>query len=630
MRISYDRYLDKIHGGWMGKCVGGALGTPYEGFKLWQRMAFDEAFPEKVPPNDDLDLQVLWLGVLEERGTAIDARDLTDAWISRCWYPFNEYGNGRRNWRSGIAPPASGTFRNRFFDTGEGCPIRAEIWGYIFPGAPEEAARYAEMDGRLDHGPQSVGAEMMWAAMAADAFAEGDVRTLLERHMGHLPAGTTIATLAEAAIRAFDEGLTLSEARQRLLMLHGHPEACDARLNTAFAILGLLYGKGDLERTLLACLSCGYDTDCTLATAGALVGQIAGAARIDPALSKRIGDELVMGIAYRRPEMTVSALARDTARIGCLFAKATETGVEITDAPELAPLPAARPRPGPTVGYETAPECAMGETVRVNVISTAGGLSISPVGNGWKVRPGSDNSSLLSAPRRCEAWADTHRFVAADEEGQTEFGVAGAAPWIFLGAYFDATPPWPDEKPPGSVHDVIRRTGVSGQAMMNEHFLDIATNRIGEPEPDVPALWRHWARILARPPVVWAREDRMDPGDLIGLEGVYTAYLLRELICPDDRQVWCVCGNNDGFRLWVDGQLIADVDEQRWWTPYAHVYKILLHKGINPILLQLHKRGERVDFQMGFRHVGTRGAFNGEDWCVDLASADPFRHADAS
>ena len=30
-KISYDTFLDKIHGCWYGKCLGGAGGAPVEG-----------------------------------------------------------------------------------------------------------------------------------------------------------------------------------------------------------------------------------------------------------------------------------------------------------------------------------------------------------------------------------------------------------------------------------------------------------------------------------------------------------------------------------------------------------------------------------------------------------------------
>jgi len=270
MQLSYKRYLDQILGGWIGKSMGGAIGARFEGHKGWIEISPQEMFPNTMPPNDDLDLQVLWLKVLEEKGAALTSDDLAAAWLEDCWYPFNEYGIFRRNWRLGIHPPTSGRFTNQFWETGEGCPIRAEVWGYAFPGAPDLAARYAEMDGTLDHTEQSVGAEKMLAAMAALAFFVPDVRRLVSLCSHYLPAGTPIERLTRAAFQAYDEGLSLRDARDRLMALEGIPEACDAQINIPFTFLGLLYGGNDLEKVMLSALACGYDTDCTVASAAAL------------------------------------------------------------------------------------------------------------------------------------------------------------------------------------------------------------------------------------------------------------------------------------------------------------------------------------------------------------------------
>ncbi|MEG1276351.1 MAG: ADP-ribosylglycohydrolase family protein, partial [Ruthenibacterium sp.] len=66
--INQQVYLDKVHGGWFGKCLGGAAGAPVEGFKcLIETRHYTETLRTDLP-NDDLDLQLLWLEVLQEKG----------------------------------------------------------------------------------------------------------------------------------------------------------------------------------------------------------------------------------------------------------------------------------------------------------------------------------------------------------------------------------------------------------------------------------------------------------------------------------------------------------------------------------------------------------------------------------
>ena len=627
MKLDYETYLDKVLGGWIGKSMGGAVGARFEGNKAWIEIDAADMFPEKMPPNDDLDLQVLWLKVLEEKGPALTSDDLADAWLEGCWYPWNEYGIFRRNYQLGIAPPASGRFTNQFWETGEGCPIRAEIWGYVFPGAPDLAARYAGMDGTLDHTEESVGAEKMLSAMASMAFFISDVRRLAEMFIHYLPAGSTIDRLTRAAFKSFDEGLSLRDARDRLMALGGHPEACDARINIPFTFLGLLYGGGDLQEVMLSALKCGYDTDCTLASAAALVGQILGASRIPAALRKPVGDELVMGIEYRRPEMKISTLARDTARVGVLLAAQVKTGTHITSAPDVAGFPptAVAPANRLRVTYQALPAAAPGETVELTLHIEGRlepGAQVEITGpEGWRIVPsrftlGACERSVavaLHAPSAPAHWPMRNLFTArlADHDSKDcVFGVAGAGLWQFLGAYYDALP---DENDP-----------VQTARRMQHHFVSLQREHINEADIDVAALYKTWSERLGRPAIVASYEHEVDPGRLIGLEGQYCAYLSRTILSPQARDAWIVIGNTDGYRLWLNDEMIADVDEIGWWTPFNNAHRAKLHEGPNRLLLKLLKRSDEFRFTLGFRETSDRYDHqNYGDWLLNLADAAP-------
>ncbi|MEA3345474.1 MAG: ADP-ribosylglycohydrolase family protein [Chloroflexota bacterium] len=640
MRISYDEYYDHILGGWIGKSMGGAVGARFEGYKDWIEISPQEMFPEELPPNDDLDIQVLWLKVLEERGAAITSDDMAEAWLKWCWYPFNEYGTFRRNWRLKIHAPDSGRYDNEFWETGEGCPIRSEIWGYVFPDAPDLAARYAEMDGTLDHSEQSVGAEKMLSAMASMAFFLPDVRRLAENFIHYLPPESRIERLTRAAFQAYDDGLSLRDARQRLLALGGHPEACDSRLNIPFTFLGLLYGENNLEQTLLSALKCGYDTDCTLASSGALIGQILGASRIPDALKDPIGDQLVMGIEYNREEMTLSALARDTARVGALLAEELKTGVTFTDSPPLAPFPAAAvpPRTSMRVEYDGLPCAAPGRAVSVTIHasgelpSEGAELSINAP-PGWESLPKSaiasdkrSSAHFVLRPRAdLEALPMRNIFTARlsdaalrpqAEETSYEFGVAGAGLWKLLGVYFDPLPP--EDRP-----ELARRK-------FQHHFVALEKEYIAEPRPDVDALFKHWSHLLGKPAVIVSSERRIDPSQVIGLQGEYCIYCARTVISPAERDAYFVVGNNDGFRIYLNGEKVMECEEQTWWTPFNHATKVHLRKGENVILVKLLKRGERLDFSFGIREYTPDhkwrpgGGHNVEDWVVDTSDRNPL------
>ena len=68
MVISYKDYVDRVKGCFLGKTVIGTLGAPYEGVKMPMNLEFKPGMIDTMLPNDDLDLQVLWLEVVEKKG----------------------------------------------------------------------------------------------------------------------------------------------------------------------------------------------------------------------------------------------------------------------------------------------------------------------------------------------------------------------------------------------------------------------------------------------------------------------------------------------------------------------------------------------------------------------------------
>jgi hypothetical protein len=179
--LDYNTYLDKVLGGWTGKSAGGILGAPIEGYKRFNNIELSEKLFETNYPNDDLDLQVLWLDMVKKIGPSIRSTDFGDYWKNHVNFPWNEYGIATRNLKLGVYPPQSGVHNNWYWKESMGCPIRSEIWGMLCPGMPEEAAFYARMDASLDHDDFSVHAEMFLAACEAEAFYLSDPREIIEK-----------------------------------------------------------------------------------------------------------------------------------------------------------------------------------------------------------------------------------------------------------------------------------------------------------------------------------------------------------------------------------------------------------------------------------------------------------------
>lgn len=313
-KIEYSEYLDKVHGCWYGKCLGGAAGAPVEGIKkLIEVDDFTEIYNPDLP-NDDLDLQLLWLDVLERKGTIITSCDLADAWVEKCWYPFSEYGYFLKNYMRGIKPPYSGIINNSFFKEGMGCPIRSEVWGIISVGNPKLAAEYAYLDATLDHANNSVWAEQFLAAAEAEAFFENDIENLIDKAMIYVPAESKLKNAFDMIITMYHDNFSWKEVRQAVLNRYSHPDFTNVVQNMAFIIISLLYGGGDMRNTINIALKCGYDTDCTCASAASIIGIIKGYDALGN-MKELINDYFICGIDVKRPSDSIKQLAKDTAKI---------------------------------------------------------------------------------------------------------------------------------------------------------------------------------------------------------------------------------------------------------------------------------------------------------------------------
>ena len=163
--ISYEKYLDKVTGCFIGKAISGNIGAPHEGVKMPLALPFMQEMINPDLPNDDLDLQVLWLDVMEEKGEHFTSYDLLERFCRCTPYSPGEYSVMRKNFQRGIYPPYSGKFCNDFYIEGMGCPIRSEVWGCVAVGNPALARELSSRDGVLVHAGESVEAEMFLAAL---------------------------------------------------------------------------------------------------------------------------------------------------------------------------------------------------------------------------------------------------------------------------------------------------------------------------------------------------------------------------------------------------------------------------------------------------------------------------------
>ena len=312
MKLTAEEYRRRVEGCWIGKNIGGTLGMPME----WNRSINDISYythdiSGEPLPNDDLDIQVLWLMALEDHGLKVDAKILGQYFNELMIFTHAEYGTAKANMRVGLEPPYSGIYKNDFKHSC-GSFIRSEIWACLFPGYPQLAAKYAFEDAIVDHGDgEGVYAEVFTAALESAAFFEQDLEKLIEIGLSYIPADCVVARAIREGADLARRGVSKEEARDHMMQSYiGHiewhymspedeakgygegPFGFDVPSNMFIIAYNLVAGKGDLEKSMCDAVWFGEDTDCTAGTIAALHGIRFGIDSIEKKWIEPIGTKI--------------------------------------------------------------------------------------------------------------------------------------------------------------------------------------------------------------------------------------------------------------------------------------------------------------------------------------------------
>lgn len=627
MQISYTEYLDRVYGCWLGKCISGTIGAPYEGAKELFNFAYDPAMIASMLPNDDLDLQVLWLDVLEKKGVGFTTLDLAKSFAELCPYAPGEYATFRRNYRLGIMPPMSGMFNNHYYREGNGCPIRSEIWGCIAPGNPILAAELASKDGIMDHAGNSVYGERFLAAVEAAAFFEHDLDRLFEIGLSVVPQDCKLRRVVTDTLAWCESESCWQQVRGHIIRHYGHPDCTNSIQNFGFTLMSLKFGNMDFIETTMIGLNAGYDTDCTCATAGSILGVILGASYLQNKYSLE-DPGYVLGVNVTRRSDRLLHLSEDTCMVGLHFAKHSNMQVSITDAPAAPHIELAPPAPIECeTQYETLPSIGLGETRRVQIkitnrlaLRSTAQLTLS-VPDGWcsdwkqqevSLTPGQPTyvSIDLSVPSGLPQMVQTNiiKMTLQTTEGlrcEHQFGMNGAVIWAAYGPFWVNNADMSQLKPGEGYYTQIKGTGeqdyidqvrcyhLNARADLNAMELDpqVISQELSMDEMD----------IAKRAMMVNLHEDLFRVGEVVAYQGPCAMIMTQQFECPEEREVGITVGHTDAYRLWLNGVEVSRRDHVDWWTcENSHVIKQKLLKGRNTLVWRIVRQAQEAQFSLQF------------------------------
>lgn len=296
--ISKAKLQDKIKGGWAGQVIGCTYGGPTE-FR-WNGTIIDNRVPipwddsrmlwyyENEPGlYDDVYMDLTFVDVFEKHG--LDASDSLHALaFARAEYPLWHANQAARyNILNGMMPPASGNWKNNPHADDIDFQIEADFAGLMSPGIPNSAAEIAERIGHIMNDGDGVYGGIYVASMYSLAFVYDDIGFIVAEALKTIPAESEFHQCISDVIQwhkqyPADWRNAWFETQKKWSFDKGCPDGVfrafniDAKINAAYIVIGLLYGKGDFGTTVDIATRCGQDSDCNPANAAGILGTMIG------------------------------------------------------------------------------------------------------------------------------------------------------------------------------------------------------------------------------------------------------------------------------------------------------------------------------------------------------------------
>lgn len=319
-QISKERLLDKIKGGWAGQTIGCSYGGPTE-FRYNGTMIQDYT-PIPWPDNyikwwydnfpglyDDVYMDLTFVEVFDRLGLDAPVDSFAMAFATAGYTLWHANQSARYNILQGIMPPASGHWLNNPHADDIDYQIEADYAGLMSPGMPNTASEISDKIGHImNYGDGWYGGVYV-GAMYTLAFVSDDIEFIVSEALKTIPEESSYYQCMSDVIRWHKEypddwKQTWFECEKKWSSDIGCPDGVfvplniDALINSAYILIGLLYGDGDFYKTLDISTRCGQDSDCNPASAGGILGTILGYSGIPEYWMKNLREVEDVNFAY--------------------------------------------------------------------------------------------------------------------------------------------------------------------------------------------------------------------------------------------------------------------------------------------------------------------------------------------
>lgn len=295
--ISKQTLQDKIRGAWAGQVIGCTYGGPTE-FKFssfipseytidWNEHLIKWWYDHVPGLYDDVYMDLTFVEVFDREGLDAPVESFAKAFANAGYPLWHANLQARYNILHGIMPPESGSWINNAHADDIDFQIEADYAGIMAPGMVNTAVDYTDEIGHImNYGDGWYGGVYV-AAMYALAFVTDDIPFIVKEALKTIPSQSKYYKCMSDVIGWWEKypddwHITWALANERYGFDIGCPSGfnsafnIDAVINSAYIIIGLLYGQGNFYRTIDISTRCGYDSDCNPASAGGILGTVLG------------------------------------------------------------------------------------------------------------------------------------------------------------------------------------------------------------------------------------------------------------------------------------------------------------------------------------------------------------------
>ncbi len=296
--LTHEQLKDKIKGGWAGQTIGVVYGAPVE-FKYqgsiideyqvipWSEHYVKYWWDKKPGLFDDIYTDLNFVNVFEKYGVDANMDTIASYWANTAYHLAHANQASRYNILRGLKPPQTGFWKNNPHADDLDFQIESDFIGLMAPGMLNKATEIADRVGHIMNSGDGWYGGVFMASMYSMAFVTNDVNRIVEEALSTIPEGTKFHDCIADVVKWHkqypdDWKATWFELQTKWNKDVGCPKGVylsfniDAKINSAYAAIGLLYGQGDFTKSVDIATRCGQDADCNAASVGGILGVMKG------------------------------------------------------------------------------------------------------------------------------------------------------------------------------------------------------------------------------------------------------------------------------------------------------------------------------------------------------------------